>query len=158
LEEIKLLSGENGSLGEAKHTLTTQVSDLLLQIQEGERRLQREQSRVKVLEGQVLELRAEVSGASRQRGSAARTNSPAPSDLSSRRAVTNIPIHVTRTLPNIDFNQDNMMNLVGFEIERLEQYYMAVNQLLSETRFFYNDDGINVIELKRNLIPVFLLR
>ena len=115
LSEIKTLSVENASLRGAKEKTSTQINQLFDQISELKQK-------EKILQKENDDLKARKS---------------AESPISTNGDPKFIPttVKVSRTDPNIDFQKDQLQNNI-FK-KRLEEYYIAVNTLLSETRLPY---------------------
>jgi regulator of replication initiation timing len=112
LSEIKTLSVENASLRGSKEKSTTQINQLFDQITELKQK-------VKSLQKDNEELMMK---------------SPAPQSANTEhKSIIPTNIKITRTNPNIDFQKDHLEN--SLFTERLEEYYIAVNTLLSESRF-----------------------
>jgi hypothetical protein len=101
---------------------------------------------------------AEADAAAKSAALRAASSSPAPQPGPSRQVQTPIEpiqtsIKVTRKHPNIQFDKDPIRDTPTFPKERMEEYYIAVNQLLSETRA-QEEPNTSVLIAMKNLVLV----
>lgn len=134
MEELKTLSVENASLRGAKEKFTSQINELFIQIQDWKTKYEKEQSLRKQLEPELEKLKKEVqvkeSALLHQQHQQQKNSIERPSSIMQK-------LKSKRENPNLDFDNDGIKGNSVFKLERMEEYYISVKQLLSESRCFY---------------------
>lgn len=122
LQELKTLSVENASLRGAKEKSASQINDLFIQIQDWKSRAEDEAKKRKALEIELANTKRERDDIKKKAASKVR-----PSSIMER-------LQYSRTNPNIDFEMDGIVGNQVLDKSLLEDYYVAVGEILSEAR------------------------